>query len=385
MLRRLILAALALAAATALVSLVGTTARAAGEQVIAPGDILNVVVLGEADLSRRVVVDAHGKITIPLANEVDVGGITITEAAARLRNQLTKYIKNPQVTIEIAEAARRVVSVSGAVKTPGVHEITGDSTLMSVISQAGGQTPEADLSKIVVTRGPMRDKVFTVDLTEFVSGAKPEANIQVLPGDTVVVPEANPISGSVYVLGEVNVRGPVVLRQGMTFREAVAAAGGVTANADTAKVTVKHQSEAVGAPVEFVKAMAGDPNANPALKSGDTIFVPAYETTGQFTIFGPVGQPGQYPIVGKMYITDAIAKAGGATDRGNLAKVRLSRPLGNGEFKHFKVNIAKVADGRAQNIEMRPGDTILVGDRKDRGDKYRAAGVLVSLLLLLKP
>lgn len=363
--------------------IVSPNSACAEEAIISSGDILGITVLGESDLTKRVVVDAEGKISLPLAGEVEVGGVTTAEAAARLRNKLTKYIKNPQVTVEIAEARTRLVVVSGAVKTPGVYPIEGGTTVMAALTLAGGYTPEADLSKVTVTRGPRKDQVVSLDLTQFLSGAKPTENILVQNGDTIVVPEKNPVSGSVYILGEVNQRGPYPLREGMTFREAIAAAGGVTEAADTSKITVKHHNDTVGATIDYVKATAGDPTANIALAGGDTIYVPAYETSGTFTIIGPVARPGQYPIRGNMQLTDAIAAAGGTTDTGNLSNVKITRVTG-GKTRSIKADVPKISDGRAENVAIEPGDMILVGTRKQPTDKIRAAGLLVSLLFLFR-
>ncbi|MDO8588065.1 MAG: SLBB domain-containing protein [Armatimonadota bacterium] len=358
-------------------------AALAQEQIIAPGDQIQVTVLGESDLTKRVIVDSQGKISLPLAGEVEVGGVGTSEAAARLRNKLTKYYKNPQVTVEVTEAAKRMVVVSGAVKTPGVYLIDPTTTVIAALTLAGGYTTEADLSKVTVTRGPRKDMVMNVDLNQFLSGAKPEENIALQSGDTVVVPEKNPVAGTVYVLGEVNQRGSFPLREGMTFREAVAAAGGVTGMADVNKVTIKHRDEAVGVPVDFAKANAGDPSANVALLSGDTIFVPAIETTGTFTIIGPVAKPGQYPTRANMYITDALAAAGGQTEIANLSSVRVTRVSG-GKTQTIKVDISRISDGKTENVAVQPGDTILVGQKKPPMDKIRAGGLLLSLLFLLR-
>lgn len=380
---RLITLAILLAVTGLLIHLPAAPVHA-DEQIIAPGDILNITVLGEPDLTKKVIVDVQGKISLPLAGEVEVGGVTPTEASARLRNSLTKYLKAPQVTVEVAEAAKRMVVISGAVKTPGVYSIDSATTLMGGLTLAGGYTPEADLSKVTVTRGPKKDNVMNIDLTQFMSGAAPQQNIPLQANDTIVVPEKNPIAGQVYVLGEVNQRGAFPMREGMTFREAIAAAGGVTQLADVTKVTIKHENQVEGTTIDFPKATAGDPNANFAILSGDSIYVPALETNGNFTIIGPVARPGQYPLRGNMYITDAIATAGGTTDTGNLGDVTVTHVSG-GKTRTVKANLPKISDGKTQNVALEPGDQILVGTKKPPLDKTKVGGLLVSLLFLLKP
>jgi len=373
MLRKLTPAALVLAAAVLLIPLWGQAARAADDSVIASGDILSVTVLGEPQLTKRVVVDALGKITLPMAEEVEVGGVTTGEAAVRLKNKLTKFIKNPQVTIEIAEAAKRQVIVTGAVKTPGIYEVAANARLTTALTLAGSYTPEADISKITVTRGPRRDTVINIDLNEFLSGRKPETDLVLQPGDLILVPEVGSTAGNVFVLGEVSQRGSFPLTQGMTLREAIAAAGGVTDLADTSKMTIKHKDDASGASVDW---------ANIVLQVGDTIFVPAVEVLGAFTILGPVAKPGQYPVKRDMLITDALAVAGGTTERGNLSKVRITR--GSGEKPEtINCDIPKITAGQAKNVVVQANDVILVGERKSSKDKVRGGGLLLSLLYLI--
>lgn len=383
MFRRLITAVLVPTVAAMILPLLGSVAYAQGGQTIGPGDIIGITVLGEPDLTKRVVVDMNGKISLPMINEVEVGGKTTTEAATAIRTKLKEFVKNPQVTVEITEAAQRMVVVSGAVKAPGVYKIETDTRLMGALTLAGGYTPDADLSKITVTRGGKTDVALTVDLTEFVSGVRPEANIVLSAGDTIVVPEKTPIEGSVFVLGEVNQRGPLPLRQGMTLRECLAAAGGVTQQADTSRITLKRKDQSESVRVDYAKLMAGDPIADIVLQVGDTIVVPAAETLGTFTILGPVARPGQYPVVGMMYITDALAAAGGTGPTGKLSDVRIRRTVGT-KVQTLKADVQKITAGKTENVVVQPGDVILVAEKKPPIDTLRAAGILVSLMFLFR-
>lgn len=383
MLTKLVLTALVLAVAVALIPASPMPAMAADVLVIVPGDILSITVLGEPELTRRVVVDAHGKITLPMANEVEVGGVAPAEAAGRIKSALLKFIKIPQVTVEVAEPAKRLVVVSGAVKTPGIYDIGPDTTLMAILSKAGGYTPDADLGRVTVTRGTQRDSAIHCDLTGFLAGTKPEANINIEAGDTIVIPEKNPVEGMVFVLGEVNSRGQFPMRQGMTFREAIASSGGPTALANTDGVIIRHKNGGADIPVDYNKAVIGDPVANMVLEVGDTIVVPAKEIKGTFTIFGPVVRPGQYPVVANMNISDAIVAAGGTTELGNLNKVQLTRALPTGKTQSIKIDVPKIMEGKATNVAIQPGDTIRVSEKRAPVDKLRALGLLGTLLLLL--
>ena len=354
---------------------------AADEYLIKPGDTLNLIVLGETDFTRHVIVSPQGSITLPLINDVKVTGMTTMQAAQEITTQLKKFMKNPQVTVELLEAGKMQVTVSGEVKNPGVVALPYGARLIDSIMAAGGYTPTADLSKVKVSR-PGSESSATVDLSKFLLSGDASTNITVSTGDTIFVPSSEGTIGSILVLGAVLQAGPRPLTQGMTVREAVMAAGGPTPLADLNNITLRHEGSTDTTVIDYSKITSGDVAANPQLKPGDVIMIAARELMGTYTIQGAVGLPAKYDLKGKTTITEAIAIAGGVRGKAKLNDVRILRSSG-GQTQTLTAKVNDIYSGKSPNIELQDQDNIYVPEAGQKTDFMKVLSVAVSLGWLL--
>jgi polysaccharide export outer membrane protein len=121
--------------------------------VIGPFDQVSIEVYGLPELSRSVQVDASGQVSLPLVGAVKASGKTPAqlgeEYAAGLRG---RYIRSPQVTVNLTDTVSQTVSVGGAVGTPGIYPVIGRMTLMRAISRAAGVSEFAKESEVVIYR-----------------------------------------------------------------------------------------------------------------------------------------------------------------------------------------------------------------------------------------
>jgi polysaccharide export outer membrane protein len=132
----------------------GTTERTEGEAdyLVGPGDVVEVDVLGNDDLSRTTTVQTSGTITLPLLGDVPVAGLSARAIAERLRDLLGRdYLVNPQVEVKVKEYLSQFVSVVGEVQTPGRKPIKGKTRLIDALVEAGGFNARA-AGEIVATR-----------------------------------------------------------------------------------------------------------------------------------------------------------------------------------------------------------------------------------------
>ncbi|HEU0106590.1 MAG TPA: polysaccharide biosynthesis/export family protein [Vicinamibacteria bacterium] len=119
---------------------------------IGPGDVLEITVLGNADLSRSVTVQPSGSITFPLLNEVGVAGLTVSEVQRKMVTLLQKdFLVDPHVEVKVKEFLSQFVVVIGELNTPGRKVLRGGSRLVDILVEAGGFTPHAS-GEIVITR-----------------------------------------------------------------------------------------------------------------------------------------------------------------------------------------------------------------------------------------
>ena len=120
---------------------------------IMSGDVLQITVFQVQDFNREAQVDAAGNIVLPLIAAVPAAGKTVHEVESEIAGQLrAKYLQNPQVLVTIKDAVGLRVSVQGAVKSPGVIQIRGNTTLTAVLAQQGGFTETADKSSVLIIR-----------------------------------------------------------------------------------------------------------------------------------------------------------------------------------------------------------------------------------------
>lgn len=121
--------------------------------VLGPYDQISVAVYGVAELQRELQIDAGGRFEFPLIGTIDAGGRTAAELAREIEDRLRgRYVKAPQVTINLIEMSSHKVTVDGEVTKPGAYPVYGDMTLMRAVASAEGLSSFADREDVVVFR-----------------------------------------------------------------------------------------------------------------------------------------------------------------------------------------------------------------------------------------
>jgi polysaccharide export outer membrane protein len=208
--------------------------------VLGPGDEVDVTVYGAPDLSRHTRVSTDGNISMPLIGYVRVAGLSSTEAEAAIEAQLRRnnIVNDPQVSIYAKEYTSSGISVAGEVVKPGFYSALGPHRLFDVLQAAGGPTDKAANEAVISHRD--QEDATTVHISKD-PAEMAASNVDLQPGDTVVVPKA----GIVYVLGEVTRPGGYVLNStgGITVLQVVAVAGGPTHIASAGKTRLLRRTE----------------------------------------------------------------------------------------------------------------------------------------------
>lgn len=160
------------------------------DYVIGPFDRLSVEVYGIEELSRTVQVDASGRVALPLAGDIEAAGMLPSELASTIEQRLVgRYVREPQVTVNMVEAVSQVVTVEGEVEQPGLYPVVGRMTLMRAVARARGTTEFARLSHVVVFRQVEGQQMAALyDLRAIRQGLY--ADPEVYANDVVVVGES---------------------------------------------------------------------------------------------------------------------------------------------------------------------------------------------------
>lgn len=156
--------------------------------VIGPDDILQIVFWREKELSGDVVVRPDGRISLPLLNDVVAAGRTPEELRATLLTEASRYFGNPNPTVVVKEIRSRKVFITGAVEKPGPYIVTSPTTVLQLISMAGGLKEYADKKNILVMRTTNgKQSGYVVDYHAILRRQNLEQNFLLEPGDTVLV------------------------------------------------------------------------------------------------------------------------------------------------------------------------------------------------------
>lgn len=168
--------------------------RALGQSAsISAGDVLEMTVFQEPEMTTKTRVSPNGTITVPLIGSVNVSGKSAETAAQYIRERLMKgYFVNPQVTVTVLEFIKRQFTVLGQVQKGGTFEFPEGQTsmdLLAAIGAAGGYTRIADPKKVVIKRVRAgKEEVARVDARAIAAGAA--SSITIYPGDTITVGES---------------------------------------------------------------------------------------------------------------------------------------------------------------------------------------------------
>jgi polysaccharide export outer membrane protein len=154
---------------------------------IGPQDVVQIDVWKELEITRTIPVRPDGKISLPLLNDVQAAGLTAMQLAANIREGLTKYLNNPQVTVTVTQINSRRVFVTGEIAHSGALPLLPSMTALQAISSSGGFTQFARVKGIYVLRNE-NGKQFKLpyDYKQVLKGNKVDILLQ--PGDVIVVP-----------------------------------------------------------------------------------------------------------------------------------------------------------------------------------------------------
>jgi polysaccharide export outer membrane protein len=240
--------------------------QAALEYVVGTQDKLSITVVDEPNLTRVVTVGSDGGFDYPFIGLVKASGQTVRaiqqDITARLKE---KYLRNPQVSIEVEAYRSQVVYVWGQVKVPGSVSLTGNISLTEALAKAGSPTPDAG-SYIEINRRarggdpnakPAPERISMADLQ---NGRAQD--IVLGDGDTVFVPKAE----TFFVTGFVRNGGPFLHEAGLTVSKALSMAGGVTEKGSRSRVRITRS-------VNGKQVVLKDVKMEDAVQPGDSIEV----------------------------------------------------------------------------------------------------------------
>jgi len=263
------------------------------EYTLGGGDEITVFVSGRVELSGKFVVGPDGRISLPTAGTVDLGGLTREQAGAAIDKAYGQYYKNVATSVSIDKYGSNRVLIVGAVERPGIMTFDQTPTLLEAITRAGLVQQVTTLGHAAAPTGtasqgradsipeeceiyrntPQGQQVLTVHLREMVTSGNTMADLRLRRNDKIVVPD--PQERFITVLGEVKNPGPVVLTHTSTLPSVLSQAGGLTEAAGTnANIQIVDPKTGTSRTIKFKDLMTPQGVSEIALKPGELIMVP---------------------------------------------------------------------------------------------------------------
>ena len=244
------------------------------------GDVLDIAVYDEPDLTiEGIPIRTDGKISFPLAGDLQAEGLTVSQLSQSLTDGLEKYILAPKVSIIVQEFNSQKYTIFGEVVDPGVYPLTTDISITAALASAGGlnkgnfraTTVElADLSHAFIARD---GKILPVNFTRLIRQGDLRYDVSLQSGDYIYIPSG--LSKEVYILGEVENAMMFAYREDMPMSRTLAQAEGFTPDADLKRIHIVRGSlhNPTVIMINFEEVLKGNAR-EVALEPGDIIYVP---------------------------------------------------------------------------------------------------------------
>lgn len=244
---------------------------------LGPGDLLEIAVFDTPELTQKIRVNSEGRIALALIGEIDVRGMTPEALEKLIRTRLMggHFVKDPQVSVFVAEFSGQMAYVTGEVNRPGAYPLMRSHHLSDLIAVAGGLSARAGNGATIVHAGNSAPST-TVDLADPDEARK---NPEIMPGDSITVGQ----TGIAYVLGDVNRPGGFLLdrRGSLSVVQAIALAEGAMPSASIRKAELIRTREGVREQIPIdLKLILQSKVPDPQLQGGDILYIPTSMARG---------------------------------------------------------------------------------------------------------
>lgn len=246
------------------------------EYRLGKGDEITLDFAGRPEMQAKLVIGPDGRITLPLAGEIQLAGLTRADAAQAIVKALSPYYANLSAQVTVTKYTANRVLVLGAVEHPGPIEFDGTPTLLEAVTRGGlplvgpDRRPQIP-DRCAIYRGS--DQVLWVQLKELIDSGNPLADLRLRRDDVIYIPD--PSERFVSVLGAVDHPGAVPLMTNSTLASVIAAAGGVSDKAGSRpRVQIVDPASGTSRMVAFNDLMDPKKSLEVTLKPGEIVYVP---------------------------------------------------------------------------------------------------------------
>jgi protein involved in polysaccharide export with SLBB domain len=335
--------------------------------VLGPGDSLKIDVWGSITTSLSRIVDRDGRVLLPEAGSINIGGLTLGEAQSLLQKALKQQYRNAEATVTVVHPRSVRIYIVGDVQSPGGYDISSLATPLSALLAAGGPTSVGSLRTLRHYRG--KQLLEEIDLYDFLLHGVRDRFALFESGDSLLVP---PVGPQVAIAGAIKRPAIYEMKPGETSLEAIVAnAGGFKISASLGHITIEridanHARETVTLNIPAGQSSEADRSAiaDFQVKDGDRIRIEPILPYSERAIYleGHVVRPGRFSYTDGMRLTDVL----------HNYRDMLPEPAAHGEIirlvppdlhaETIEFNVPDVMVGNS-NLNLQPFDTVRVFGR----------------------
>ncbi|RKX24991.1 MAG: hypothetical protein DRP47_10540 [Candidatus Zixiibacteriota bacterium] len=318
--------------------------------LVRPGDVLKVTFINAGLNPLKLTVDPEGNIINSALAINKVAGKTLSQVRLMLRDELSALYNADQIVISISNPARVTISVTGAVRCPGLYTAEVSQRVSEIIDSAGGVIALGSRRWIIFSGGS-KEIIVDLDRAKFIGDV--DSDPCLYAGYSVYVPSKS--TDRVQVVGEVNIPREIELTPGDNLDILLALAGGLRSSGDRVALQVIRNAEPLNA-------------ENIRLAPGDIIIVPPLINAPGFddiVLYGAVKNPGRYSYITGITLPKFIETAGGFTENAGWGRTVLFRKAqadARGRYSTVRYPIScKTSDHKGlSDISLQPSDSVFV-------------------------
>ena len=327
---------------------------------LGPGDAVIIDIYGASQKTIQSTVSPDGEVTIEGYGPVNVSGLTVAQANARLRSTLGSRYRSSRIKLTVGQTKTIMVNVMGEVKAPGTYTLSAFATVFHALYMAGGTNDLGTLRNIKVYRN--NRLVTVVDIYDYILNGKLTGNVRLADNDVIVV---GPYDCLVTITGKV--KRPMIyeMKKNESVNSLLKYSGGFTGDAYKKSVRVNRKT---GRERSVYNVEEFDFSSF-RIDDGDSVSVdsilPRYANTVE--IKGAVFRPGMYNIGDQINsVRTLVEHAEGLTEDAFKARAVMHRMKSDRNLEVISVDIAGILAGTSPDIPLKENDVLFIPTRQDK-------------------
>ncbi len=327
---------------------------------LGPGDAVIIDIYGASQKTIQSIVSPDGEVTIEGYGPVNVSGLTVAQANARLRSTLGSRYRSSRIKLTVGQTKTIMVNVMGEVKAPGTYTLSAFATVFHALYMAGGTNDLGTLRNIKVYRN--NRLVTVVDIYDYILNGKLTGNVRLTDNDVIVV---GPYDCLVTITGKV--KRPMIyeMKKNESVNSLLKYSGGFTGDAYKKSVRVNRKT---GRERSVYNVEEFDFSSF-RIDDGDSVSVdsilPRYANTVE--VKGAVFRPGMYNIGDQINsVRTLVEHAEGLTEDAFTARAVMHRMKSDRNLEVISVDIAGILAGTSPDIPLKENDVLFIPTRQDK-------------------